>query len=327
MFSLMVSRVGGATVSRRRRVRASWCSTSSWSRRPRTWNRELELTLVGDESERESEQHHDRTERSGDAGPVGDHTDDRPTPRVEQQSTKGLAPEQRLRLARECGVLRVRLRRRAHLRVRLAVRDALQVDLDELVRVRLGLRAVVDGLAGVALEAGELLGVEPGAALRRELDLLLRQLGVHHVVREARSPTAAGRCPTDRTRNRTLPMMTSVGTVVIHFFRRIAHLLESGPGEPPGAVHRRLPSARVAEAIRREGRGLRSPARRASDSRSHSVRSVPSAGAGRTRCVSGAVPKEERCQRRRPRARPDGRTRPGERNSPTASGCPPLPRW
>jgi len=75
----------------------------------------LDLTLVGEEAEGEGEQYDDRTECRGDPREVRDLTDDRPTPRVEQETAERLAPEQRLDLARERGVVRVGLGLRAHL--------------------------------------------------------------------------------------------------------------------------------------------------------------------------------------------------------------------
>src|SRR5205085_585628 len=78
-----------------------------------------------------------------------------------------LAHEERLALLRERLVVRVLQERAADLGVRLALADALEVHADEVVGERLGLRPVVDLLAGVLVQARrELL------ALLREEDLL-----------------------------------------------------------------------------------------------------------------------------------------------------------
>ena len=62
---------------------------------------------IGDEITDRHQQHEHEAEERGDAGVQRDRADDRPSPRVQQQSTQRLALEQRLDLTGEHSVLRV----------------------------------------------------------------------------------------------------------------------------------------------------------------------------------------------------------------------------
>src|SRR5450756_1641775 len=78
--------------------------------------------------------------------------------------------------------------RSAHLRVRFAAGDLRQVHGDEVVRVRLGLRAGGELLAGVLLHGGELRALDRRAPFRREEDLLRCKLLVYLVVHKGVAP-------------------------------------------------------------------------------------------------------------------------------------------
>ena len=139
---------------------------------------------VGEEVADGDEEHDHEADQGRDSGVERDRADDRPTPRVQQEAAQCLTLEQGGDLTGQLRVGGIGLGECADLRVGLAVGDRREVRVDELVGVRLRLRARVDLLTGVLLQTRELGGCQLVAALRREPDVLRVELAVDHVQAE-----------------------------------------------------------------------------------------------------------------------------------------------
>jgi hypothetical protein len=147
------------------------------------------LSPGDEELEEQSSENSQRGDQKTDCRVAGVHADRPPAVRVQQGGAKHLALEEGRHLTSHDRVGRLGLRQRARLRVGQAGRNALEVVADEVVRVDLGLVAVVDLLAGQVPDLSRVhsrveRATELDLARGREGDLLRDQLVVHHVRHE-----------------------------------------------------------------------------------------------------------------------------------------------
>jgi NAD(P)-dependent dehydrogenase (short-subunit alcohol dehydrogenase family) len=146
---------------------------------------------------------HEHRGGSGEGGPGGIHRDGAHGAEgvgVQQEAAEGLTLEGELDQALGLGVVRVGPRSRAELRVRPASGRLVEVDLDVVVGVGLGLRTGGELLPGVLLEVRlDLRVVELLRAGLREVDPLGHELGVDVVGHEAAGP---GHEPADDQQDR-----------------------------------------------------------------------------------------------------------------------------